>query len=183
MTYGRGLFYKGTGLLEPEYRYDLYPKVDNVTKCDCREMPIESGALDCVMFDPPFLATSGKSLTSDDDNNRINKWYGVYRTEKDLHRFYVDSMAEAYRVLKKDGVLIFKCQDKASHGGSGRQYMSHVYIHNEAVKIGFYPKDLFVLLANVRLVANWQAAAQKHARKYHCYFWVFQKRNWKISYL
>ena len=89
-------------------------------------------------------------------------------------------MKEAYRILKDDGILIFKCQDKVS---SGKQYMSHAFIMDEAVKIGFYPKDLFILLAKNRLVADWQTKNQKNARKFHSYFWVFQKCNKKIEYV
>jgi hypothetical protein len=131
------------------------------------------------MFDSPFLATTGKSLESDSDNNKINKRFGVYPSETELHQFYVDSMKEAYRVLKEYGVLIFKCQDKVS---SGRQYFSHCFIKEEAEKIGFYPKDFFILLAKNRIIANWQAINQKNARKYHCYFWVFFKSNTKTVY-
>ena len=104
----------------------------------------------------------------------------MYPDEKQLHQFYIDSMKEAYRILKKDGILIFKCQDKIS---SGKQYLSHVFIINEAIKIGFYPKDLFVLLAKNRLVAQWQVKSQKNARKYHSYFIVFQKADKKIQYV
>ena len=99
--------------------------------------------------------------------------------EKELHQFYVDSMKELHRILKQDGILIFKCQDKVS---SGKQYMSHVFIMNKAVEIGFYPKDLFILLSKNRLTAEWQAKNQKNARKFHCYFWVFQKSDKKIEY-
>jgi hypothetical protein len=119
------------------------------------------------------LATTGKSLKIDNDSNKINKRFGVYPSEAELNQFYVDSIKEAYRVLKTNGVLIFKCQDKVS---SGKQYMSHCFIYNEAIKQGFYAKDLFILLAKNRLVADWQAKNQKHARKYHSYFWVFVKK-------
>ena len=88
-------------------------------------------------------------------------------------------MTEFYRILKNDGILIFKCQDKIS---SGKQYMSHCFIHDEAVKLGFYPKDMFVLLAKNRIVANWQLKNQKNARKFHSYFWVFEKTNKRILY-
>ena len=131
------------------------------------------------MFDPPFLATTGASLKDGVDNNKINKRFGVYPSEKELHQFYVDSIKEAYRVLKENGILIFKCQDKVS---SGKQYMSHVFIANKAVEVGFYPKDLFILLAKNRIVADWQVANQKNARKFHCYFWVFQKCKKRIEY-
>ena len=122
-----------------------------------------------------------KKLTKQRYNgNIINRRFGVYPNEKELHQFYIDSLKELYRILKKDGILIVKCQDKIS---SSKQYMSHIFIYNEAVKIGFYPKDLFILLAKSRVVANWQAKNQKNARKYHSYFWVFQKNNMKIEYV
>ena len=61
--------------------------------------------------------------------------------------------------------------------------MRDVFIANEAINIGFYPKDLFILLAKNRLVADWQAKNQKNARKYHSYFWVFEKSNKRIEYI
>lgn len=147
---------------------------------DSRNLPIDSESIRCEMFDPPFLATSGKSLQDNDDRNIIAHRFGVYPNEESLHQFYIDSMKEAHRVLVDNGILIFKCQDKIAHG---KQYMSHVFIMNEAVKIGFYPKDLFILGAKNRLVADWQARNQKHARKFHCYFWVFQKSPLQIRYV
>lgn len=131
------------------------------------------------MFDPPFLATSGKSLKEDNDNNKINKRFGVFPSEPELHQFYIDVLKETYRILTDNGILIFKCQDKVS---SGKQYMSHCFIWQEAIKIGYYPKDLFVLLAKNRIVADWQLKNQKNARKFHSYFWVFLKNNKKIKY-
>jgi tRNA G10 N-methylase Trm11 len=179
-TYSIGNFYKNTGIQEPLYRYDINPQVNGVELGDSRKLPLDDNSIECEMFDPPFLATTGKSLQKDDNSNVINKRFGVYPNEKELHQFYIDSLKESYRVLKDNGVLIFKCQDKIS---SGKQYLSHVFIINEAIKIGFYPKDLFVLLAKNRLVADWQTKNQKNARKYHSYFIVFEKCNKKIDYV
>jgi hypothetical protein len=47
----------------------------------------------------------------------------------------------------------------------------------------FYPKDMFVLLAKMRINSfggRW--TRQIHARKYHSYFWVFQKTKPKVNY-
>lgn len=178
-TYSKGNFYKKTGIKPPVYKFDIMPASDAVECADSRDLPLDDSSIDCIMFDPPFLATTGKSLSEENSSNKINKRFGVYRNEKELHRFYADSIREAYRVLRKDGILIFKCQDKVS---SGKQYMSHVFVANQAVEAGFYPKDLFILLSKNRLVADWQKRNQKHARKYHCYFWVFQKCSQKIEY-
>lgn len=179
-TYSKGNFYKDTGISVPEHCYDIAPQCEEVEYGDSRNLPLPSESLNCIMFDPPFLATTGKSLSAQDNNNIINKRFGVYPSEKELHQFYIDSLAESYRLLKNGGILIFKCQDKVS---SGKQYMTHVFIMNEATKIGFYPQDLFILLAENRLVADWQVKSQKNARKYHCYFWVFKKCNRKIEYV
>ena len=179
-TYSVGNFYKNTNISEPQYKFDINPQIDGVEYGDSRNLPLDDSSINCMMFDPPFLATTGKSLTENKNNNIINKRFGTYPSEKELHQFYIDSLEEAYRVLVDKGILIFKCQDKIS---SGKQYMSHCFIHNEAVKIGFYPKDLFILLAKNRLVADWQLKNQKNARKFHSYFWVFEKNNKKIEYI
>ena len=180
-TYSVGNFYKNTGIERPEYIYDINPQVEEVVKGDSRCLPLPDGSIECLMFDPPFLATTGKSLSSEDSNgNIINKRFGVYPNERELHQFYIDSLREFNRILKDKGVLIFKCQDKVS---SGKQYMSHVFIMNEAVKLGFYPKDLFILLAKNRVVADWQLKNQKNARKFHSYFLVFEKSDKVIKYI
>jgi hypothetical protein len=52
-----------------------------------------------------------------------------------------------------------------------------------ALQIGFYPRDMFVLTSNVRINSfgtKW--TKQEHARKYHSYFWVFEKVKPKVKY-
>lgn len=179
-TYSKGNFYNNTGIEKPKYKFDILPFDESISYGDSRDLPLPNNSVNCIMFDPPFLATTGKSLKSNDNNNVINKRFGVYPSEKELHQFYVDSLKEAYRLLNDKGILIVKCQDKIS---SGKQYISHCFIYNEAIKIGFYPKDLFILLAKNRLVADWQLKNQKNARKFHSYFWVLEKTNKQISYI
>ena len=173
-TFGNGNFYKRISV--PRYAYDLNPR-NGAEYGDSRNLPLADESISSLMFDPPFLATKGKSLQTD-KGNIINRRFGVYPTEKELHDFYTESIKEGSRVLKKDGILIVKCQDKVS---SGKQYMSHVYIFNEATRLGFVVKDLFILLAKNRWVADWQKKNQQHARKYHCYFWVFQKKKGRVK--
>ena len=178
-TYSTGGFYRDGMIPPPRLRFDIKPQMEGVVQADCRNLPVASGSLRCMVFDPPFLATKGKSLESG-SGNRINRRFGVFPSEPELHRFYIDSLLEAYRILAPHGILIFKCQDKVS---GGKQYMSHVFIMNEAVRIGFYPRDLFILLAKNRLVADWQIRNQKNARKYNCFFWVFEKDGVKVRYV
>jgi hypothetical protein len=54
---------------------------------------------------------------------------------------------------------------------------------NMALELGFYPKDLFILTAKMRINSfggRWNK--QEHARKYHSYFWVFEKIKPKVKY-
>ncbi len=168
-TYSKGNFYKN--IPKPLLKFDINPQTSNTIKADCTRLPLRDNSLLSIMYDPPFLATKGKSLSIKNQNNIIAQRFGVFETEEKLFEFYRKSLTEFYRVLKQDGILVVKCQDKVS---GGKQYFSHCFIYNESVKIGFYPLDLFILLAKTRLVANWQRN-QQHARKYHSYFWVFIK--------
>ena len=174
-TYSSGKMWDG--LKQPRLKFDVKPTVAGVEEADVRHLPLETESISSAMFDPPFLATTGKSLKKSGDSNVIAKRFGVYPNETELHTMYRDALNELHRVLTPGGLLVFKCQDKVS---SGHQYFSHVYVHDYAIETGFYPKDLFVLVAKSRLVAKWQRK-QQHARKYHCYFWVFQKGVGKIN--
>jgi tRNA G10 N-methylase Trm11 len=171
-TYSTGGFYK-EGLKQPKHRYDIHPVVRGIEKADCRSLPLKDASVRSIVFDPPFLATTGKSLRKKNSSNKLNRRFGVCSSEKELRDLYHDSMEEFHRVLKKDGILIFKCQDKVS---SGKQIWNHCWIY-EVAQEWFKVEDLFILLAKNRLVANWQLRNQKHARKFHCYFWVFRKRR------
>lgn len=176
-TYSKGNFYKN--IQQPKYKLDLYPKYDDVIKASTENLPFKNNTANCIMFDPPFLATSGKSLNNGNNSiNIINNRFGVFPNEKLLHEFYFESLKEFYRILNKKGILIFKCQDKIS---SGKQYLSHIIIIQQAIKIGYYPKDLFILLANNRIISG-KHKNQIHARKFHSYFIVFEKIKNKVKY-
>lgn len=177
-TYSLGIFYKNTVLPQPVMKFDIYPQICDVVKADARNLPIPDCSVNTIVFDPPFLATTGASLKVNNDSNIIAKRFSYFSSEKELHQFYIDSLKEFYRILRNKGIIIFKCQDKVS---SGKQYFSHVFIINEAQKIGFYAKDLGILLAKSRIVANWQRK-QKHFRKFHSYYIILSKEEKNIEY-
>ena len=83
-TFSTGAFYNGTGIALPQYRYDISPQRADVVQADARHLPLADGCISCMMLDPPFLATKGKSLKSD-RGNIINRRFGVYPDEKSLH--------------------------------------------------------------------------------------------------
>lgn len=168
-TYSKGVFYRS--IPEPKYKFDLVPQADGVIQADARELPLPDKSIKSIMFDPPFLATSGAG-------SKIKDRFGHYKTMYDLWEFYKDAIREFYRVLAPGGILVFKCQDTVDRG---KNYFSHVEIMNMAVAYGFYPKDMFILLAEHRM-PQWNMKKQVHARKYHSYFWVFEKRESLVKY-
>jgi hypothetical protein len=74
-------------------------------------------------------------------------------------------------------VLIVKCQDEVS---ANKQRLTHVEIITAYEALGFYTKDLFVLLRSNRPGIS-RLKTQVHARKNHSYFIVFQNTKTKIS--
>lgn len=168
VTYSKGMFYD-TGLVpQPQYKFDLYPQTDDTVACKAEDLPFEDGGLESIIFDPPFLA----GYTKGEPTGIIGQRFHGFPYIKDLWAWYDECFVEFSRVLKKKGILVMKCQDTVS---GGKQWFSHVHAINEAEKNGFYTKDLFVLLANSRMIGH-NHQKQKHARKFHCYFLVFQKR-------
>jgi tRNA G10 N-methylase Trm11 len=75
-----------------------------VVQADARHLPLEDESITCMMFDPPFLATTGKSLR-EGKGNIINRRFTVFPDEDSLFQFYRDTLSEAHRVLKRDGIF------------------------------------------------------------------------------
>lgn len=172
-TYSKGVFYKNVS--EPRLKFDLKPQVEGVQQANCCDLPIESNSLQSIIFDPPFVAAIPKKEAT----GIITMRFGFYRNvQNELWGMYHKALKEFHRILKHNGILVFKCQDVID---SSKQYLSHVEIINVAFCLGFYPKDLFVLLVKSRLMSP-NMRKQQHARKFHSYFLVFKKEKSKVQY-
>ena len=165
-TYSKGNFYKQ--IEKPRLKSDLFPQADDVVKSDAASLWLENDSIQTIMFDPPFVA----GHTKESPTGIIGERFHGFSYVSDLWEWYDKCLLEFHRVLKKNGVLIFKCQDTVS---SGKQHLSHVHIINKAEELGFYSKDLFILTAKNRIIGH-NHQVQKHARKFHSYFLVFIKK-------
>lgn len=165
-TYSKGVFYKK--IEQPKIKSDLYPKSSDVIQSDASNLWLENESIGSIMFDPPFVV----GHTKQNPTGIIGERFHGFRYINDLWSWYDNCLTEFHRVLKKKGVLIFKCQDTVS---SGKQWFSHVHIINKAEELGFYTKDLFILTAKSRIIGH-NHHVQKHARKFHSYFLVFVKK-------
>jgi len=180
-TYSKGNFWKD--LPHPKHKSDLYPVNDTVLEASSEDLPFEDNSMKSIMYDPPFVivGTGMGHRNNKEGSSIIAKRFEGYGTYDDLKVNYFNTLKELYRILDKGGFLVMKCQDTVS---GGKQYFSHVMVMNMAYRLGFYPRDLFVLTSNVRVNAfngtKW--SKQHHARKYHSYFWVFEKVKSKVTY-
>ncbi len=184
VTWGKGVFWKKV----PDEAYNVFA-TDISMGIDCRNLPYENESFDCVVLDPPYMEgfyrkkqehkagtgshsslakaySNGDEINSDTQNTGTKKWHAA------VTDMYFKASAEAYRILKKKGVLIVKCQDEVS---AGKQWLTHVEIINKLESMGFYTKDLFVVVRNNKPSVS-RLKKQVHARKNHSYFLVFIKK-------
>lgn len=178
VTFGRGVFWKQI----PKDEFLLFPS-DLNTGVDCRKLPYQSGSIDCVVFDPPYMHTPGGTAHVGHQN-----YEGYYRNNaangstakyhEAVLELYFQAADEALRVLRNDGIYIVKCQDEVC---ANQQRLTHVEIINELAAKGFVVEDLFVLMRTNRPGVS-RVINQVHARKNHSYFLVFRKsppnRRW-----
>jgi len=183
VTFGQGVFWRNI----PKGDYRLVAS-DIQSGVDCRKLPYADASFDCVVLDPPYmeglfrrskdhLAGEGSHAAFRDYYSNGEETRGGPKYHEAVLDLYFKAGSEAYRVLRTEGILIVKCQDEVS---ANAQRLTHVEIINEYERIGFYSKDLFVLVRPNRPAVT-RTKGQVHARKNHSYFLVFAKTRRKRS--
>lgn len=168
--YFKGNFYKN-GVNKPKYKFDIKPVVPECEEGNAANLPLKDNSLNYMILDPPFLF---------EKRNRPTNFYSalthtIFNGFDELESCYKGILKEAYRILKKNGVLIFKCQDYTD----SKTTMTHCFVYNWATESGFYTKDLAILvLPNKVYNGN---TKQRHLRKIHTYFYVFIKKGGKYD--
>ena len=177
-TYSKGAFWKD--LPSPINKSDIYPYNDTVVEASSENLPFGDGSMKSIMYDPPFVIAGSSYKGNKEGSSIIAKRFEGYANYRELTENYYNTLKELYRVCEKGGFVVMKCQDTVS---GGKNHFTHCLIMNMAMQIGFYPRDMFVLTSNVRINSfgtKW--TKQEHARKYHSYFWVFEKVKPKVKY-
>jgi len=166
LTFGNGSFWKN--IKRPELCMDICPLDDSVIENNSAHIKLEKETVSSVVFDPPFL-TYVKKPVRGESKWVMGKRFGGYWAYAELENHYKKTIAECYRVLKKKGILVFKCQDIIHNH---KIHPTHINIVNWAE--GFRLKDLFILAAKNRMPGP-QKGKQRHARIFHSYFLVLEK--------
>lgn len=200
VTYGKGVFWKKIPVdkykllfSDIDAKTDLDPihEVKVKSGIDSRHLPFKKHSLDALVFDPPYmeglhrasvdhLAGSGthsafREAYSNgkkcETGENIPKWHDA------VVDLYLKTALQAWDAIKPGGMFIVKCQDEVS---ANKQRLTHVEIISACESLGFYTKDLFVVVRTNKPVIS-RMVTQVHARKNHSYFLVFQKIKTRIK--
>ena len=167
---------------QPKYKMDVYPLAEDVQKLEIMgDFPLEDESVKSVNIDLPFVISVGPSMgngnkKSNITSNRFSAFYPV----SNLIETYYHFLKEAYRVLKEDGILVWKCQRTITGGKTlNSPEMSWLF----AESLGFDCVDAFYLEGKSRLISG-KVKHQEHSRSYVSVFYVFKKSHRKkIDYL
>lgn len=163
----------------PKYKFDVDPQVEGVEKLDpWGKWPLEDNSVKYIMFDPPFVIgprDCASMFNGNPGSNRIGKRFSSYYPVAELLSSYKHHLEEAFRVLKDDGIIVFKCQDTTT---GGKELRSTAWVWLCASAIGYEVLDKFILVAKQRLISG-KVKKQQHARKFDSVFYVLKKGNKK----
>ncbi len=165
LTYSVGNFYKE--IEKPELKFDRHPQVEGVLPL-CKAADIVQGALHSVVVDLPFIVNSNAKCNL---KSKLVDRFDCFQTVDELYKANDYMIGLAHEKLANGGFLVVKTMDVC--GPNGQVWVSN-YVHNKAVKCGFTLEDIFILVARTKYLFA-RGSKQRHARKYHSYFFVFKK--------
>ncbi len=200
LTYGKGVFWQQIPVgkynlkfsdLDAKVQRDTVHSVKVETGIDSRAMPFADETVDCIVFDPPYMEglfrVSAGHMAGAGTHDAFRQHYSNGKATPDaadqpkwhdaVLDLYLKTGIEAYRCIRNKGLFIVKCQDEVS---ANKQRLTHVEIISAYESLGFYTKDLFVVMRTNKPGVS-RLVTQVHARKNHSYFLVFQKTKTSIS--
>ena len=168
-TVNSGRFWRGSA--RPVIGLDIDPKHRPDACADHAAMPFRAGTFDVVVYDPPHIPNQGRDQSKD-----FNSRFGLgARSGKDnSYTFtytYPAFMAEAWRVLTEDGVLLCKITDYVHNH---RYQWAHVDLIQAGREAGFTACDCIIKVRKEPIIdPKWKLA--HHTRRQHCYWIIFRK--------
>ncbi len=168
-TVNGGRFWRG--LDWPVIGMDIDPSHNPTVVGDNTDMPFEDSTFDVVVYDPPHIPNQGRDRSKD-----FNTRFGltVKSPKEEGYNFafmYPPFLAEAYRVLRCEGILLCKIADYV-HGH--RYQWAHLDLIQAAKEVGFCPCDCIIKVRQGPIIdPRWKNA--HHARRQHCYWLIFRK--------
>ncbi len=168
-TVNAGRFWLGS--TRPVTGMDIDPRHGPDVVGDNTDMPFADESFDVIVYDPPHVPNQGKDRGKD-----FTRRFGlVLKSSGDrgynFSHTFPPFCKEAYRVLRKEGILLCKIADYV-HGH--RFQWAHIDLVQAAVAVGFTACDCIVKVRKGPITdPRWRKA--HHARRHHCYWIVFRK--------
>ena len=162
---------------EPKILMDVYPQREDIIKIErWGPLPLEDNSIHSIVIDLPFVISpelAPSAVNKKEGASLIYNRFAGYYPVDNLYLSYYHWLAEAYRVLDKDGICIFKCQSCIS---GGIRHNIEEFSFMAAQRFGFKMEDKFTLLAKARLISPGKYKnGQQHSRSFTSQFLVFIK--------
>lgn len=170
-TVNCGRFWRGSG--RPVIGMDIDIAHRPAIVADNAQMPFPDAAFDVLVYDPPHVPNQGS-----DNQKDFNTRFGlVARSSKQngyaFTHTYPPFAAEAFRVLRPEGVLFCKIADYVHHH---RYNWAHLELIEACSRAGFCACDCIIKVRKGPIMdPKWKNA--HHSRRMHCYWLIFRKSN------
>jgi SAM-dependent methyltransferase len=164
------------GSTRPVTGMDIDPRHKPDVVGDFRAMPFADESFDVVVFDPPHVPNQGRDQQKDfRDRFGLGETSGA-ATGYSLSHLYPPFCAEAFRVLRPEGVLFAKIADYVHNH---RMQWAHLDFLAAAQAVGFTNCDLIVKVRKGPIKdPKWKTA--HHARRQHA-FWIVCRKSKKCE--
>lgn len=164
----------------PKILMDTSPVNDSIIKITpFQKLPLEDNSISSIVCDLPFVCCpkTCKSVADKKDGSNIifNRFWSWYPMQEGYENIYW-WINECNRVLKEDGIIVWKMQDTVS---GGLQHLLSEFSIVCAADCNLYVEDQFIMKAKSRLISASKIKKQMHSRKYTSTFWVFRKNGKK----
>lgn len=168
-TINAGRFWRGSS--RKIVGMDIDPVHDPDILADNRNMPCENESYDVIVYDPPHVPNQGRDKSKDFSARFGLVLKSSVKNGYNFSHLYPPFAAEAYRVLRREGILFAKIADYV-HGH--RFQWAHLEFIQAATAVGFTACDCSVKVRKGPIKdPRWKKA--HHARREHCYWLIFRK--------
>ncbi len=168
-TVNQGRFWVGGS--RPVVGMDINPRYKPDVVGDNRAMPFAADEFDVVVYDPPHVPNQGRDRVKDFTTRFGLGEKSPAENGYNFSHLYPPFMAEAFRVLRREGVLFCKIADYVHNH---RYQWAHVELIKAAVAAGFLACDCIIKARKGPIVdPKWKTA--HHARRRHSYWLIFRK--------
>lgn len=166
VTYGEGQFWR-------RYRPDnLVVHDQKIDGTDFRQLPYPDRSFDTIVFDPPYVPTSGRKRTIALPHiRRFCDRYGITnRSVIVLLDLITTGLTEQHRLLRPGGNILVKCNDFTANR---KLHLGHRYVIDHAEQLGLACHDL--IIHHTGTGPGTGAETPTRARRHHSYLVVLRK--------